>query len=117
MGQVPCANSFRRAPSERLERFGKGVSEKAFYLEVPWGVPCLFQRQKEHTWEHKVRATSNSFSETPFLNTRTYGHNEKNGQNIIISVAEAREFSGLDGACLATDDKIFATGSDSSGRA
>ena len=29
-----------------LRAFGKGVSEKAFYLKVPWGVPCLFQRQK-----------------------------------------------------------------------
>ena len=26
--------------------FGKGVSEKAFYLEVPRGIPCLFRRQK-----------------------------------------------------------------------
>ena len=37
--------------------FGKGVSEKAFHLEVPRGIPLFFRRQKERTWEHKARTT------------------------------------------------------------
>ena len=48
----------------------KGVLEKAFYLEVPWGVPFCFGGKRESTWEHKARPTQNSFSETPFPNTR-----------------------------------------------
>ena len=49
-----------------LERFGK-----AFHLEVPRGIPFLFRRQKgtylgtQCTYHQK-----NSFSETPFPNTR-----------------------------------------------
>ena len=46
MGQVPRANSFRHAPFPNALTFGKGVSEKAFHLEVPRGVPFLFRRQK-----------------------------------------------------------------------
>ena len=38
---TPCKLLSSRSFSERLER-----SEKAFYLEVPWGVPFLFRRQK-----------------------------------------------------------------------
>ena len=41
-----------RSFAERLER-----SEKAFHLEGPWGVPFLFRRQKERTWDHKACTT------------------------------------------------------------
>ena len=53
-----------------LRAFGKGVSEKAFYLEVPWGVPFLFRRQKgtylgtQGTYHLKLLFW-NSFSEHP----------------------------------------------------
>ena len=43
---APCKLLSSRSFSERLERFGKGVSEKAFHLEVPRGIPFLFRRQK-----------------------------------------------------------------------
>ena len=38
---TPCKLLSSRSFSERLER-----AEKAFHLEVPWGVPFLFRKQK-----------------------------------------------------------------------
>ena len=38
-----------------LRVFGKGVSEKAFHAEVPWGVLFCSGGKKERTQEHKAR--------------------------------------------------------------
>ena len=57
-----------------LRAFGKGVSEKAFHLEVPRGIPFLFRRQKgtylgtQGTYHLKLLFW-NSFPEHPIKGT------------------------------------------------
>ena len=49
MGLVPCANSFRHTPGAKCSE----RAEKAFHVEVAWGVLLLFQ-SKEHNSGSRV---------------------------------------------------------------
>ena len=65
MDQVPCANSFRHAPfPNALSVRKRSISEKAFYLEVPWGVPLLFLEAKRNVSGNRRHVPP----KTPFLN-------------------------------------------------
>ena len=69
-----CKLLSSRSSSERLECSEKAFRKRRFMPKFLGVFLFCSGDKKERTWEHKVRTTSNSFSETPFPNIRNRAH-------------------------------------------